>query len=831
MAIHLVIHGHFYQPPRENPWTGEIERQESAAPFHDWNARIAAECYTPNARSRVLDSRGRIQDIVNNFERLSFNVGPTLLSWIIAEAPDVFEAMLRADGASQRRLGHGNAIAQAYNHMILPLATPRDRQTQIHWGIREFQHRFGRSPEAMWLPETAVDTATLESLVRAGMRYVILSPAQAARWRPMGESRWITPAEAELDSRRPYRWSLRDGRGKAREDVGIDVCFYDAPLSRGISFQHYLRDAGTLASRIANAAAGFSDPLILIATDGESFGHHEKFGDMCLATLFAREAPQREFSVTNLAAYLASHRPTWEVELLAQSAWSCSHGLGRWQDDCGCSAGGGPGWSQRWRRPLREGLDRLRDALGQIFVEEGGSLLADVWAARDDYIGLLLDPSETTREAFFARHSTHPLSSVEQVRVLRLLEMEHQALLMYTSCGWFFSEISGLETVQNLRYAARAIELAEPFAPLDLEAVLLGHLERAQSNVPAWKDGRHVWESQVRPSRVRAEDAVARLLLEGVLGREIIGQTRYRWDLTPEAIVRKGALIMAGVWAVSQVTRETSHFAGACRRDGPFDFLAGIAPWPATGDWTGFLEEAAAGLSAGNSELTAWTGKHAARQVRLRDFLADERRAILEEVLAETRGRLERACEVLCNEAFPAAEAMVNTGMRLPAWLAAMLEATWSRQLTQALEKLDGVTEPARYTVAMELVAQARHLGLGLDLTVAAAWFDRMLVQRLKAIADTVNVQAWQEYLELLRIAGRLSLPLSERALQDRIFRLLRDRLPALVECVRDPREEGYALVIAILAIASRLNLNTDEARDRLRPLEARVAEDPMYWP
>ncbi len=831
MAIHLVIHGHFYQPPRENPWTGEIERQESAAPFHDWNARIAAECYTPNARSRVLDSRGRIQDIVNNYERLSFNVGPTLLSWITAEAPDVFEAMLRADGASQKRLGHGNAIAQAYNHMILPLATPRDRQTQIHWGIREFQHRFGRSPEAMWLPEAAVDTGTLESLVRAGMRYVILSPAQAARWRPMGESRWITPAEAELDSRRPYRWSLRDGRGRAREDVSIDVCFYDAPLSRGISFQHYLRDAGTLASRIANAATGCSEPLILIATDGESFGHHEKFGDMCLATLFAREAPQREFSVTNLTAYLASHRPTWEVELLPQSAWSCSHGLGRWQEDCGCSAGGGPGWTQRWRRPLREGLNRLRDALGQIFVEEGGSLLADVWTARDDYIGLLLDPSEATREAFFARHATHPLSREEQVRVLRLLEMEHQALLMYTSCGWFFSDISGLETVQNLRYAARAIELAEPFAPLDLEAVLLEHLERAQSNVPAWKDGQHVWESQVRPSHVRVEDAVARLLLEGVLGREMTGQTRYRWHLTPEPIVRKGALIMAGIRAVSQVTRETLHFAGACRRHGPFDFLAGIAPWPATGDWAGFLEGTAAALSAGDSDLTAWTGRHAARQVRLRDFLADERRAILEEMLAETRGRLERACELLCVEALSAAEAMVNAGMRLPAWLATMLEATWSRQLTQALEKLDGVTEPARYAAAMELVAQARHLGLGLDLTAAAAWFDRMLVQRLKAIADTVNVQAWQEYLELLRIAGRLSLPLPERALQDRMFRLLRDRLPALVERVRDPREEGYALVTAILAVASRLNLNTDEARDRLRPLEARVAEDPMYWP
>ncbi|MEK7204755.1 MAG: DUF3536 domain-containing protein, partial [candidate division NC10 bacterium] len=474
MPIHLVIHGHFYQPPRENPWTGEIERQESAAPFHDWNARIVAECYEPNARSRVLDEHGRIRDIVNNYERISFNVGPTLRSWLNEAAPDVVAALTEGDRASQRRLGHGNAVAQAYNHMILPLATRRDRQTQIRWGIREFEVRFGRRPEAMWMPETAVDAQSMELLVQAGMRSVILSPAQALRWRPVGESRWISAAEAELDPRRPYRWQLRDAQGRPQGDHGIDVCFYHAPLSRGISFQHYLRDAGTLASRIAEAATGGPpEPLILIATDGESFGHHEKFGDMCLATLFAREAPVRGFSVTNLAAFLETHRPTWEVELLPQSAWSCSHGVGRWREDCGCSAGGGPGWTQRWRRPVREGLDRLRDALAEIFEEETAPLLQDGWAARDDYIELLLDPGAAAREGFFARHARRPLSEEERARALRLLEMQHQAMLMYTSCGWFFSEISGIETVQNLRYAWRGIELAETFAPLDLEAVLL----------------------------------------------------------------------------------------------------------------------------------------------------------------------------------------------------------------------------------------------------------------------------------------------------------------------------------------------------------------------
>jgi alpha-amylase/alpha-mannosidase (GH57 family) len=832
MAIHLVIHGHFYQPPRENPWTGEIERQESAAPFHDWNARIVAECYEPNARSRVLDENGRIQDIVNNYERISFNVGPTLLEWLKPAAPEVVTALLEADRASRTRLGHGNAIAQAYNHMILPLATRRDRQTQIHWGLREFESRFGRRPEAMWLPETAVDTQTLELLIGAGMRYVILSPAQAVRWRRMGESRWTSAAEAELDPRRPYRWQVRDAQGRPQGDRGIDICFYHASLSRGISFQHYLRDAGALASRIADAAAGGPrEPLILIATDGESFGHHEKFGDMCLATLFARDAPARGLSVTNLAAYLAQQPPSWEVELLPVSAWSCSHGVGRWREDCGCSTGGGPGWNQRWRRPLREGLDRLRDSLAEIFAEETIPLLHDGWAARDDYIELLLDPSLAARDAFFDRHARHVLREEERARVLRLLEMQHQAMLMYASCGWFFSDISGIETVQNLRYAWRAIELAEPFAPLHLEAVLLEHLERAQSNVPAHKDGRHVWEREVRSSRVTAEAAAARLLLEGVLGREVTPQVRFRWSLTPDPIAREDDLTLAGVRAVSQVTGETLRFAGGCRRDGRFDFLAAIAPWPAAQGWEGFLGEARTVLGPGTADFTAWVGRHAARLVRLRDFLPDERRAILEEMLAETQGSLEQALDLLCADALPAAEAMVDSGMPLPAWVRASLEATWSRRLGETLQKLDGVSDPARYTGAMDLVDQARHLGLTLDLGPASGWFGRMLVHRLEAIAAGSDARAWQEVLELFHIATRLSLSLPERALQDRLLPVLRGRVPGLLQGLQDPRDPAYELVIAILAVSSRLNLRTEEAREPLRPLEERFATDPSFWP
>jgi alpha-amylase/alpha-mannosidase (GH57 family) len=830
MPIHLVIHGHFYQPPRENPWTGRIERQPSAAPFHDWNARIADECYLPNARSRVLDDQGHIQAISNNYERMSFNFGPTLLAWMAQAAPDGLAALQAADRESRARLGYGNAIGQAYNHIILPLASPRDRWTQIVWGVREFEHRFGRRPDALWLAETAVDADTLALLVRAGLRYVILSPSQAARWRPMGDTRWQTSTEETLDPRRPYRWILRNPAGAPQGDQGIDVCFYHAPLSRGISFQHLLRDARAFGDRIEEAAGG-DDPLILVATDGESYGHHERFGDMCLATLFAREAARRGITVTNPAAYLARHRPAWEVELHPVSAWSCSHGVGRWTEDCGCSTGGGPGWNQAWRRPLRQGLDRLRDSLAGIFADEAAPLLTDPWAARDDYIDLLLTPGPVAREPFFARHQTRSLTGAEQAKCLRLLEMQHQAMLMFTSCAWFFSDVSGIETVQNLRYAARAIDLAAPYAPLDLEAVLLEDLGRAASNAPEHKDGRHLWERQVRPSRVPPEAAAARLLIEGLLGRQIAPQSHYRWALAPETVLCEDGCILADLVATSEITGEVERFAAAARIEGAYDFLAGVAPWPGPHVWPSFVAEARRALAESGSALTAWAGRHAVRLLHLQDLLGDERRAILTELLARDAADLHQATALLAGRAEPAALAMTAAEMALPPMVRAALEVQWSREFGEGLERLAGVGVPAAYAHLLTVSDRARRLGLTLDLAAGSVRFARTLMDRLEAIADRGGVADWQDLLELLHIGGRLELSLPVYPLQDRLFPVLRERVPALVEGLRDARSEEYALAAAILAVASHLNLRTLEIRDRLKPLEEALAADPDYWP
>lgn len=830
MPTHLVIHGHFYQPPRENPWTGRIERQPSAAPYHDWNARIADECYLPNARSRVLDERGCVQEIKNNYARMSWNFGPTLLAWMAQEAPEGLAALQEADRESLARLGHGNAIGQAYNHIILPLASRRDRWTQIAWGIREFAHRFGRQPDALWLAETAVDAETLALLVQAGMRYVILSPSQAARWRPQGDGRWRTPADEMLDPRRPYRWILRDAAGAPQGDRGIDVCFYNAPLSRGISFQHLLRDARVLADRIDEAAGG-DDPLVLVATDGESYGHHEKFGDMCLATLFAREAAKREYVVTNPAAYLARHRPTWEVELFPASAWSCAHGVGRWNEDCGCSTGGGPGWNQAWRRPLRQGLDRLRDSLAAIFTDEATPLLAHPWAARDDYIDLLLAPGAAAREAFFTRHRTRPLTAPEQAKCLRLLEMQHQAMLMYTSCAWFFSDVSGIETIQNLRYAARAIDLAAPYASLDLEAVLRGDLGRAASNLPEHKDGRQIWERQVVPSRVPAEAAAVRLLLEGLLGRPVTPQVHYRWALAPEAVLCQDGLVAADLTATSEVTGEVERFAAAARLEGRYDFVAGVAPWPGPEAWPAFVAEARRALAGPRTALPAWAGRHAARLLGLRDLLGDECRAILTELLARDAADLAAATAALAQRAEPAAEAMTAAEMALPAIVRDALKAQWSREFTEGLDAVASAGGPAAYTQLLTLSDRARRLGLTLDLAPGAARFARTLTDRLDAIADTGGVADWQDLLDLLQLGERLGLGLPVYRLQERMLPVLQERLPALVDGLRDARGDAYALASAILAVATRLNLRTQDVRDRLTPLEEPLAADPDYWP
>ena len=518
----ICIHGHFYQPPRENPWLETVEMQESASPFHDWNERITAECYAPNGASRITNKEGQITRILNNYARISYNFGPTLLNWLEAFAPRAYRAILDADRASAERFsGHGSALAQVYNHIIMPLASERDARTQIRWGIADFEHRFGHKPEGMWLAETAVSRAVLDLLAQEGIRFTLLAPNQCARVRRLptpeetgassGQATfpdpgsWTKTTDATVDPTRPYLVRLGEGRS-------IAVFFYDGPASRAIAFEGLLNSGEEFGKRVlgsfrAHAHGGDEPQLAHVATDGESYGHHHRHGEMALSYAMHWIESNDLAQPTNYGEFLAKFPPRWEAEVVENSSWSCFHGVERWRSDCGCN-GGKPGWNQAWRGPLRAALDLLRDRLIPLAEQAAAPLLKNLWAARDAYIEVVLNRRPSRVDRFLAQHATKSFSHAERVTVLELMELQRHTQLMYTSCGWFFDEISGIETVQIIAYAGRVLQLAAKLfgeQGVLLEEEFLRVLERARSNVPEHGDGAQVYRKWVKGARIDLE--------------------------------------------------------------------------------------------------------------------------------------------------------------------------------------------------------------------------------------------------------------------------------------------------------------------------------------
>jgi len=502
----VVIHGHFYQPPREDPWLNQIAAEPSAAPYHDWNQRIERESYRAVVAARVYAPDGRIAQIVNTLVSISFNFGATLLEWLEREAPETYAAVLEADRASRaRHAGHGNAIAMPYHHVILPLGSRRDKVTEVRWGIADFRRRFGRDPEGMWLPETAVDPETLDVLAAEGIAFTILAPHQVEHAPPDGSAgRYRTPG----------------GRS-------IALFVYDGAISHDVAFGPLLKDAVAWAKRLLSAGkSGTERRLVAVATDGETYGHHHKFGEVALAWVLRELERRRDVRVENFAAFLARHRAEQEVKLVAPTSWSCAHGVERWRADCGCRMAPERPTQQRWRTPLREALDWLAGELHARFEREGGALFQDPWAARDAY-GTVVGGAAAGIAQFVAQRLRPGADRSGERRAPELLELERNALRMFTSCGWFFDDIAGIETIQILRYAARAIELAGADAAR-LETGVLERLARAQSNAPAEGTGRDVYLNHVKrrvpvQSVVRVDEPggeAARALLRAVLALE-----------------------------------------------------------------------------------------------------------------------------------------------------------------------------------------------------------------------------------------------------------------------------------------------------------------------
>jgi alpha-amylase/alpha-mannosidase (GH57 family) len=619
MERYVCIHAHFYQPPRENAWLEAVEYQDSAYPYHDWNERVTAECYAPNSASRILDGDGRILQIVNNYSRISFNFGPTLLSWMEQKSPAVYEAILSADRESQRLFsGHGSAVAQAYNHTILPLATRRDKYTQILWGIRDFERRFGRHPEGMWLPETGVDLQTLEVLAELGIKFTILSPYQAGRVRPLGGRAWRKVDGGRVDPSMAY--AVRVPSGQA-----INVFFYDGPISRAIAFEDLLADGKRFANRLLGA---FSDArtwpqLVHIATDGETYGHHRSYGDMALAFALNDIEKSQLARLTNYGEYLEKHPPTQEAKIIGNTSWSCAHGVERWRSDCGCSSGGHSGWNQQWRAPLREAFDWLRDGVAPRYEIEARKLFADPWKTRDAYIAVVLDRSRENVIRFMTEQAKREFSQAETIAALKLLELQRYLMLMYTSCGWFFDDVSGIETVQVIQYAGRALQLAEQLFSDELATPFLELLARAKSNLPQQGDGRTIYESYVQPAmvdleKVGAHYAVSSLFEEYGTNTRIYCYQVERTDYRPSrqgklrVVLGQASIASEITWESDEVTFGVLHFAdhsviGGVRRhqgDQAYESLEGeLDKALATGDLAELVRMVEKNLASGTYTL------------------------------------------------------------------------------------------------------------------------------------------------------------------------------------------------------------------------------------
>ena len=581
---YICIHGHFYQPPRENPWLETVETQDSAAPYHDWNERVTAECYAPNGAARILNGENRISRILNNYGRISFNFGPTLLSWLKDNAPRVHRMILDADANSQRRFsGHGSAMAQVYNHIIMPLASTRDKITQIRWGIADFESRFERKPEGMWLSETAVDTESLELLAEHGIRFVVLAPRQCARVRPLSAEatdNWTETPNASVDSTQPYLVRLKNDRS-------IAIFFYDGPRSQAIAFEGLLNNGGVFAKRLLSGFKAEDRPQIVhVATDGESYGHHHRYGEMALAWALKWIESSDQAKLTNYGEFLEKFPPAFEAQIVENSSWSCVHGVERWRSNCGCS-NGHPGWNQEWRKPLRETLDWLRDAIAPLVQKKAKPLFVDLDGARNEYIHVVLNRDH--RRLFLAKYASHKLTPEAHTTALELMELERHAMLMYTSCGWFFDEISGIETVQVIAYASRVLQLAAALfgeAGAALEAEFIQRLGEAKSNIPEQKDGAAIYARSAQRHQVGLEQVAIHYAISSIF-------TTYtdQTDLFCYTIRRlayevvssgRGRLVACQLHVSSNITEEQETVTVAVLHFGDQNITAAVKPYDET---------------------------------------------------------------------------------------------------------------------------------------------------------------------------------------------------------------------------------------------------------
>jgi len=795
----VAIHGHFYQPPRENPWIEAMETEESAHPFHDWNERIAFECYRPNAYARIVDGKGKILDIHNNYSSISFNFGPTLLPWLERKFPIVYQKIIEADREGLRRFGHGNAIAQVYNHIIMPLANERDKETEVLWGMADFEKRFHRRPDAMWLSETAVDYPTLQVLVKYGMQYLILSPFQALRVRPFGGKKWTDVSQGRIDTTQPYRCFIKDGSGKKVSDQFIDLFFYDGIISKDVSFGDLLKDGNAFCERFGRTYQPLKKgaQLIHIATDGETYGHHKKFGDMALAYALNEGLSSRGLEIINYGAFLKRFPPVYEVEIDEGpkgegTSWSCAHGVGRWKEDCGCSTGGRAGWNQKWRKPLREALDLLRDELSLIFEREGEKIFEDVWEARNGYIELILDRSSEGMKRFFERYGVKGLDEQGRIRGLKLLEMQRHALEMYTSCGWFFADFAGLETLMVLQHAARAIQLANESRSQEIEGRFLERLAEAKSNLPEMGDGDRIYQRLVKPKCVTLDQvvnhfAISSLFDNGGRERKIFS---YRVErINYEKIEKENSLFVLGqVRVISDIIPEPKEYFFGLISSVKDVFRTWVSEYKDTVQFGALRTKGLENLGKGEDEmakiLTSLLGN---RIFTIRDTFKEERQAIFQKLIQGELREHRRIYAELFDKTKKAIEVLAREGLEIPYEIRVAAEVTLSDRLLREVEELQ-----RDYNTTLErgeidrIVEEAREHGFQLRKEESILILNEMLKEKMKLYrkgkGSDVSDQAEriEEVITLLDLVEKWGFELSKGETQDLMAEILEEYIEGL---------------------------------------------------
>ena len=820
--IFLTIHGHFYQPPRENPWLEAIELQDSALPFHDWNERINKECYNPNSISKNVDNRNRILDVVNNYEHMSFNFGPTLLSWMEHFAPLTYERIIKADIESvSEHSGHGNAMAQVYNHIIMPLANENDKQTQIKWGIRDFEYRFGRKPEGMWLAETAVDDETLKFLEENGIKFTVLSPYQALKFRQEGDKDWQDVSWGNIDPARSYRYYIKSAPGKF-----IDLFFYDGAISRSVAFDELLKDGNKFIKRLKEGISDCRDypQLINIATDGESYGHHTKFGDMALSYVLKIRAKDEGFKITNYAEYLDKYRSNCEVDIKQASSWSCFHGVGRWKEDCGCSTGGHPGWNQKWRKPLRDALDYLRDELIVVFENEGQKYFDNVWNVRNKYINVILDRNEMNVKKFQQENFKPDLTDDDKVHAMELLEIQRQAMLMYTSCGWFFSEISGIETVQIMKYAARAMQLAARFTSKNLEEKFLEILSQAKSNIPEFGTGKDIFERFVKPSIITVKQIATLWALSSLYQDFEDEENVYCYTITRKAYkkVQKNSstFIVGHIEIQSKITLQKSNVMFALMQYAGGDFHCTIKEYSDDAEFNRIKNDLIKIYTMNTlTEIIRALDEYFGKEYfTLKDIFIEERRKILQILLKGKLEKFSQTYQEMYDEGKGSIYHLQGLGLSIPDEFKISAEYALSHKFNDIVVHSGGFVEDDLIQQATDINFEAKKIDIKLDKSPSNLVFSKKILQNINRLVHSFEIQQADVVLEIFDNVRKLELNVDIAEAQNIYFTKIYHRIGDIIasEAFKNKKSSNKRFVEMLLDIGENLNINTEFYKRKL---------------